>query len=78
MGYFQPFIINHIPVNLWGRDVHDVGAVLTAQPAQRMMESTGRSPGRGLGKFFLQGKPYSTSEEEQITRHPCDRSGLGN
>lgn len=69
MGYFQPFINGNIPVNLRARDVlHDVGAVLTTQPAQRMMRSMGRSLGRGLGNS-LQGKAYSTTEEEQITRH---------
>lgn len=37
-GYFQPFIIDNIPVNLWGRNVlHDMGAVLAMQPTQRMI-----------------------------------------
>ena len=40
MQYCTPadIIIDNIPVNLWGRVVlHDMGAVLTTQPVQRMI-----------------------------------------
>lgn len=77
MGYFQPFIIDYIPVTLWGRDVlPDMGAVLTTQPAQRMMKSMGRSLGRGLGNVFYRESPTVLVKSRLHTI--WDWSGLGN
>ena len=55
-GYFQPYVLPGLPVNLWGRDVlSEMGAVLTTQPtpppvASQIMQQLGWRPGQGLGK----------------------------
>ena len=77
-GWFQPFILDHLPINLWGRDVlMKMGAIITTQPVQNMLDKQGYIPGKGLEKY-LQGKPLSVSEESLVLKHPKDKTGLGN
>lgn len=66
-GWFQPFIVKDLPLNLWGRDILEVmGAMLYSpstpaeQKAFRQMLSQGFVPGQGLGKN-LQGQPMPLS-----------------
>ena len=82
-GYFQPYVLPGLPVNLWGGDVlSEMGAVLTTQPtppppASQIMQQLGwRSPGQGLGKN-LQGQLQPVTPDKQITRLLGDQSGLG-
>lgn len=78
VGLFRPFVLNHIPVNLWGRDIlHDMGAVITTQPIQHMLHKQGFAPGKGLGKY-LQGDPQPISDKDLITQDSQDKMGLGN
>lgn len=43
-GWFQPFVLEQMPTNLWGRDVlNDMGAVLTTQPVRNVMRKQGKS-----------------------------------
>ena len=72
-GYFQPYVLPGLPVNLWGRDVlSEMGAVLTTQPtppppASQIMQQLGWRPGQGLGKN-LQGQLQPVTPDKQITR----------
>lgn len=52
-GDFQPFILPHLPVNLWGRDVMQQMGVYMFAPNQvisDMMMNQGLLPQQGLGK----------------------------
>ena len=52
-GLIKPYIIPHLPVNLWGRDLLSQMKVIMCSPnetvAARML-SQGYKPGKGLGK----------------------------
>ena len=72
-GICQPFVLENIPVNLWGKDVlQGMGAVLTTQPAEKMMHKMGWCPRAGLRK------KEPLSEFSLPTRHGENGSGLGN
>ncbi|XP_012934124.1 endogenous retrovirus group K member 21 Pro protein-like [Heterocephalus glaber] len=52
-GYFQPYILEGLPVNLWGGDVmKDMGVYLYSPNPQvtQQMLNQGFVPGHGLGK----------------------------
>lgn len=76
-GIFQPFILPHIPINFWGRDIlKAMGAILTTSPVQHMLRKQGYCPGKGIGKS-LQGDPLPVSDKPPVQRSPGDRRGLG-
>lgn len=77
-GIVQPFVFNHIPVNLQGSDVlQEVEAILTSQPVAKMMDNMGQCPRKALGSH-LQGYTKRIADENQIVRLQGDRNGLGN
>ena len=77
-GIFKPFVLEHLPLNLWGRDVlQAMGAVLTTEPVQRMLSKQGFVPGQGLGKN-LQGDVQILADKKIIQQSPGQRAGLGN
>ena len=65
-GYFQPYVLPGLPINLWGRDVlSEMGAVLITPstpppPASQIMLQLRWRPGQGLGKKSL--GPASVSD----------------
>ncbi|XP_037385199.1 endogenous retrovirus group K member 25 Pro protein-like [Talpa occidentalis] len=77
-GYFKPYVLPHIPMNLWGRDVMSAMDIIitTNSPATRSMVKSGYSPGKGLGKN-LQGDPLPVSIPSSQIRQGKDKSGLG-
>lgn len=83
-GHFQPYIVKDLPTNLWGRDIlEDMGAMLLTQPlsetspkAVEMMKKMGWNPQKGLGRF-QQGRIKPVLPEDEVTRQPFDRTGLG-
>lgn len=55
-GWFQSFVLEQLPTNLWGRDVlNDMGAVLTTQPVGNVRRKKGKpfceSDKTGLGNL---------------------------
>lgn len=73
-GIVTPFVVDGLPINLWGRDILTQMGVIMMSPNEavtKMMLKTGYLPGRGLGK------------EEQGMKQPItpkcktDRRGLG-
>lgn len=65
-GIFRPFVLEHLPINLWGQDIlQAIGVVLTTEPVQRMMADQGFVPGRGLGKH-LHGDPQRVADKNMI------------
>ncbi|KAI5948210.1 Endogenous retrovirus group K member 7 Pro protein [Manis javanica] len=49
-GTFQPYILDHLPVNLWGWDILTQMSVLLFSPSPQvaqMMLNQGRVPGTG-------------------------------
>lgn len=73
-GTFQPFILDHLPINLWGRDVLAQMSLLLYSPrpqVAQMMLNQGHVPGTGLGSEG-QGRPFPISPQPHQ-----DRSGLG-
>lgn len=82
-GYFQPYVLPGLPVNLWGRDIlEDMGVILTtqgpssSQKATRIMQKMGWTQGKGLGKSE-QGSRCPVADLPTDTRAPKDRRGLG-
>ncbi|XP_027290126.1 endogenous retrovirus group K member 6 Pro protein-like [Cricetulus griseus] len=56
-GMFQPFILPHIPINLWVRDVLEAMGAIQAMPhVQHILREQGYCPGKGIGQK-LQGVP---------------------
>ncbi|XP_026956270.1 endogenous retrovirus group K member 10 Pro protein-like [Sagmatias obliquidens] len=74
-GCFQPFVVDGLPFNLWGRNVQSqMKLTLTndySEAAQKIMLKQGYVPDRGLGRR-LQG---IQSPLELIQKR--DRAGLG-
>lgn len=76
-GIFQPYVLPHIPINLWGRDLLSaMNVVLTSQPVPNMLNRQGYFPGKGLGRH-LQGDPQPVCDKKIEVRSPGDRTGLG-
>lgn len=82
-GYFQPYVLPGLPVNLWGRDIlEDMGVILTTQSsssvqkATRIMQKMGWAQGKGLGKSE-QGLTSTVADLPTDTRAPKDKRGLG-
>lgn len=79
-GFFQPFILQQLPTNLWGRDVvQEMGAVLTTQPRSQdtaLVTTIGWIPGQGLGHRH-QGGPRALQVTDQGICMPGDRRGFG-
>lgn len=56
-GTFQPYVLDHLPVNLWGRDIlMQMDLVLTteghySQKAQNLMVKQGHKWDKGLGRY---------------------------
>lgn len=77
-GAFQPYVLDHIPVNLWGRDIMEqMDLKLTSDipnispKANLMMLAQGHVWGKGLG-------PYQQGITSPIETTPSqDRKGLG-
>lgn len=73
-GEVQPFVIDSLPLNLWGRDVlaHMTCYIGTPNnPGMTIMKKSGFLPGQGLGK-------YSQGRLEPIVPVvKCDRKGIG-
>ena len=77
-GIFKPFVLEHLPLNLWGRDVlQTMGAVLTTEPVQHMLANQNFVPGQGLGKN-LQGDVQILADKNLIQQLPGQHTGLGN
>ena len=77
-GVFKPYVLEHLPLNLWGRDVlQAMGAVLTTEPVRHMLANQGFVPGRGLGKN-LQGDVQTLADKNLIQQLPGQHAGLGN
>lgn len=73
-GFFRPFIIPGLPVNLWGRDIMSKMGVYLYSPspqvAQQMFDQ-GLLPGQGLG---IEGQ----GRQEPVSPAPnSQRAGLG-
>ncbi|QTI96651.1 pro, partial [Prosimian retrovirus 1] len=74
-GLIKPFVIPHLPVNLWGRDLLTQMGVIMCSPnnvVTAQMLAQGYSPGKGLGKQengILQPVPIARQK---------DKKGLGN
>lgn len=52
-GYFTPYVLNHLPINLWGRDILEQMGVLLMSPnavVTAQMLNQGFYPVKGLGK----------------------------
>lgn len=74
-GLIKPYIIPHLPVNLWGRDLLSQMKVIMCSPNETVaaqMLSQGYTPGKGLGKAE-NGILHPIPNVGQI-----DRKGLGN
>ena len=70
----QPFVVEALPVKLWGRDILSQMKVIKCSPNEivtQQMLSQGFLPGQGLGKEG-QGMPTPIS-----ISHESDRTGLG-
>lgn len=75
-GIFKPFVLEHLPLNLWGRDVlQAMGAVLTTESVQHMLTNQGFVPGRGLSKN-LQGEVQILADKKIIQQLPRQCAGL--
>lgn len=47
-GIFRPSVLEHLPLNLWGRDIlQAMGVVLTTKPVQHTLADQGFSPAWG-------------------------------
>lgn len=76
-GIFKPFVLKHLPLNLWGRDVlQAMGAVLTTESVQHMLTNQGFVPSQGLGKN-LQGDVQILADKKIIQQLPRQHAGLG-
>ena len=74
MGYFQPYIVPGLPVNLWGRDIlKDMGVLLCSpnSTVTSMLLNQGFLPNGGLG-INQQGVV-----EPAVPRTFTNRQGLG-
>jgi hypothetical protein len=73
-GTVQPFVVESLPVNLWGRDILSQMRVIMCSSNEivtQQMLSQGFLPGQGLGKEG-QGMPTPIS-----VSHKSDQTGLG-
>lgn len=82
-GYFQPYILEGLPTNLWGRDLlQEMNVVLTTQPANpadlpsKILPKWGGENEEGLGKQ-LQEKTLLVAKLQQVARATGDQRGLG-
>jgi hypothetical protein len=67
-GFFTPYVLKYLPVNLWGRDaLQGIGAILCSpnNMGSHMMFQQGFNPQRGLGKT------------QQGSLYPIDRDTPG-
>jgi hypothetical protein len=70
----QPFVVEALPVNLWGRDILSQMKVIKCSPNEivtQQMLSQGFLPGQGLGK-----EGHSMLTPISVS-HKCDCTGLG-
>jgi dUTPase len=73
-GLFAPYVLDSLPVNLWGRDVLDGMGVILCSPnsvVSQQMFQQGYNPLRGLGKY-QQGRLHPVQPLEKL-----GRTGLG-
>lgn len=76
-GLVRPFVVDGLPVNLWGRDILTaMGAAITTDVPLQVMNKQGYVPGKGLGPR-LRGDPQPVQVPQPLTRLSADKRGLG-
>lgn len=74
-GVFKPYVLEHLPINLWGRDMlQAMGAVLTTEPIQKALANQNPAGSRGLDIGFL-GNAQAPAAENPSQRLPKQHAG---